>query len=29
MDVEREDYATDVDEGDRGMWANPLDNFDR
>ena len=29
MDVEREDYATDIDEGDRGMWANPLDNFDR
>ena len=29
MDVEREDYATDIDDGDRGMWANPLDNFDR
>lgn len=29
MDVEREDYGVDLDDGDRGMWANPLDNFDR
>ena len=29
MDVEREDYGVDIDDGDRGMWANPLDNFDR
>jgi hypothetical protein len=29
MDVEREDYGVERDDGDRGMWANPLDNFDR
>ena len=30
MDVEREDYGVDFDDNDRsGMWANPLDGFDR
>ena len=29
MDMDREDYGLDFDEGDRGMWANPLDDFDR
>ena len=29
MDVEREDYGVDLDDGDRGMWANPLDALDR
>jgi len=27
MDVEREDYGVDLDEGDRGLWANPLDDL--
>lgn len=29
FDIDREDYGVDLDEGDRGMWANPLDNLDR
>ena len=29
LDMEREDYGVDLDDGDRGMWANPLDNLDR
>lgn len=29
MDIDREDYGADFDDGDRGMWANPLDSFDR
>lgn len=29
MDVERDDYGADVEDGDRGLWANPLDSFDR
>jgi len=29
LDMEREDYGVDLDDSDRGMWANPLDSLDR
>ena len=29
LDMEREDYGVDLDDADRGMWANPLDSLDR
>ena len=29
MDMEREDYGVDMDDNDRGLWANPLDELDR
>lgn len=28
LDMEREDYGVDLEENDRGLWANPLDNPD-
>lgn len=29
LDVEREDYGVDLESDNQGMWANPLDQFDR
>ncbi len=29
LDMDRDDYGVERDDGDRGLWANPLDDFDR
>lgn len=28
LDIEREDYGVDLDEGRHELWANPLDHLD-